>query len=45
MQKFIEIESENITFGFICKVKSQGKGFHYKSMILKKWFQVLFFLD
>lgn len=36
MQKLVEIELENITFGFICKVKSQGKGFHYKSMFLEK---------
>jgi len=36
MQKLVEIELENLTFGFICKVKSQGRGFHYKSMILEK---------
>jgi len=36
MQKLIEIELENLTFGFICKVKSHGRGFHYKSMLLEK---------
>jgi len=36
MQSIFEIELENLTFGFICKIKSQGKGFHYKSMYLEK---------
>ena len=36
MQKLIEIELENLTFGFVCKVKSHGRGFHYKSMVLEK---------
>jgi len=36
MQNLIEIDLENLTFGFICKVKSHGKGFHYKSMLLEK---------
>jgi len=36
MQSAIEIELENLTFGFVCKIKSHGRGFHYKSMILEK---------
>jgi hypothetical protein len=36
MQKLIEIELENLTFGFVCRVKSHGRGFHYKSMILER---------
>jgi len=36
MQKLIEIELENLTFGFLCKLKSHGRGFHYKSMLLEK---------
>jgi len=36
MQNLIEIDLENLTFGFICKVKSQGRGFHYKAMVLEK---------
>jgi hypothetical protein len=43
MQKLIEIELENLTFGFICKIKSQGRGFHYKSMLLEKMI-IRFFL-
>jgi len=36
MQSLIEIELENLTFGFLCKVKSHGRGLHYKSMLLEK---------
>ncbi|OGS41155.1 MAG: hypothetical protein A3K77_07330 [Euryarchaeota archaeon RBG_13_31_8] len=36
MQSLIEIELENLTFGFLCKVKSHGRGLHYKSMMLEK---------
>ncbi len=37
MQKLIEIELENLTFGLLCKVKSHGRGFHYKSTLLEKF--------
>jgi hypothetical protein len=37
MQNLIEIELENLTFGLICRIKSHGRGFHYKSMFLERF--------
>ena len=36
MQNLLKLELENLTFGFICKIKSHGRGFHYKSLFLEK---------